>query len=136
MATKTEAQKEQARLRKEQAMEKAHTKAARVAPKAPPPAELIAESGVCINCRYLAVGTWRGPTCSNSASKFHKQRMPDQGSCDKFSNKHSRQTVPAVVSKPVGEFTNAPTEDEGLYDPTPLNELLARETEGPDNGSE
>jgi hypothetical protein len=93
----------------------------------------VAEVGACIDCRFIVTGTWRGPTCSNPDSPKFKQRVPDAGSCEKFSPR-KRQTAPSLEAH-VNVHVSVDSTDEGQYDPTPLAELLARETEAGQDGS-
>ena len=92
------------------------------------PAEVVAapEDHVCIRCRFIRTGDWRGPTCMNPASSFYRKHMSDYGTCAEFSLKGK----PLVVVP----------EAEGLYDPEPgtrnlpvdkdtsLEDMLEKET--------
>jgi hypothetical protein len=129
MAPKTKEQIEQAKA-KAQAKVHALPPEQAIAPPAPAP---VKEQGICINCKHLVTGSWRGPTCSQPASPEYKKRVRDEDTCELFSSKRSN---PVTVSATSVFVTEADASTEGQYDPTPLSELLARETEAPQDARE
>jgi len=68
--------------------------------------QVAEEDRICIKCKFLKTGDWRGPTCMNPASSFYRKHMADYGTCSEFSPKGR---PPVVAAK-----------DEGLYDPEPI----------------
>lgn len=116
--------------KKQEVVEEIPVGQVQVEPANAPPA---VEQGKCIQCRFLLTGSWRGPTCTQPASPNHKQRVRDEDTCDMFQPKHSQHSARLSEPTPVGPDVTT----EGQYDPDPasLTELLARETEAPQDGS-
>lgn len=85
-------------------------------------------TGTCLQCAYLSTGTWRGPTCVNRASPEFKKRVRDEDTCDEFTPKGYHVARSAAPAQEPDVTT------EGQYDPTPLQELLDRETEAAKDG--
>lgn len=90
-----------------------------------PPSYVVPENidakQVCLYCRAVSLGTWRGPFCTNRQSPKYHQRVRDEGTCDKF-------------IAPGSPARAEPVDAEGLYTPevNPLQAMLDRETEAPD----